>query len=420
MHTPTDPRYGERQKAPIGDTSPGNYIKELNAMAPLYAGIDETFTEQLRAFPTTRFKAPLDIRSREFYGFGAMLRGNPYDDRNESFATIKAGPARNHYQGDELAFHFCSLGTPLAIDHACHYSPRPWSAAMHNRPDMNGKRPVSVAARRAFATEPDVGSVFVADERTTLISHLPLEPHNTTKPGWEYPASNLPADKPWTMRRYAMLVTHDPAKSGIADYLVIRDEIESPEPVWWDLHMLARDIQQDGARFVFPGQLDVDATVHVLTPSVGNVEKREWGWSNERENGTRRNLRGEDYEKEHFGHYVPKDFERGTWGKTFEQSGEMTKWLRVKGAAGRTHWLVLIVPNLHGRPAPKVEKLSDTSARVTLGNEAEVIHLGSDGNFQAAIERGDKLTVLLKPGEVKPWAELDFRPMPPDLDQGAR
>lgn len=419
MHTPTDPRYGERQKAPIGDTHPGSYIKELNAMADLYKGIDDRFAEQLARFPQ-KWGGALDIRSREFYGFGAMLRGNPYDDRHESFATIKAGPARNHYQGDELAFHFCSLGTPLAIDHACHYSPRPWSASMHNRPDMNGLRPVAVAARRAFASQPGVGSVFVADERTTLISHLPLEPHNTTKPGWEYPTSNLPADKPWTMRRYTMLVEHDPAKSQLADYLVLRDEIESPEPVWWNLHVLARDIRQDGSRFTFPGQLDVDVTAHFLTPEVREVEKREWGWSRERKPGTLRGLRGEDYEREHFGRYIPQDFVRGTWGKTPEHSGEMTKWLRVKAPTGRTNWFVLIIPHLQGRPAPKVEKLSETSARVTLGDDSEVLHLGSDGKAQAAVERDGKLAILLEPGEVKPWGRLDFKPMPPDLDQGAR
>jgi len=420
MHTPTDPRYGERQKAPIGDTSPGSYVKELNAMGELYKGVDERFAEQLARFPV-KWDGALDLRSREFYGFGAMLRGNPYDGRNESFVTIKAGPARNHYQGDELAFHFCSLGTPLAIDHACHYSPRPWSASMHNRPDMSGLRPVSVAARRAFATAPGVASVFVAGERSTLISHLPLEPHNTAKPGWEYPTSNLPADKPWTMRRYVMLVEHDPAKSKIADYLIIRDEIDSPQPVWWNLHILAREIQQDGSRFTFPGQLDVDATVHVLTPRVREVEKREWGWSNERKSGTRRSLRGEDYEKEHFGRYIPQDFARGTWGKAPEQSGEMTKWLRVKGHEGRTNWLVLIVPNLQGRPAPKVEKHSDTSASVSLGAEVEIVHLGSDGEWcQAAVDRNGNATILLEAGEVKPWGEVDLKPMPPDLDQGAR
>ena len=98
----------------------------------------------------------------------------------------------------------------------------------------------------------------------------------------------------------------------------------------------------------------------------------------------------------------------------------MAKWLRVKGPAGLTKWLVVIMPNLRGTEAPKVERLSDSSAKITLGKEEETIHLGSDGKFQAAVDRGAKPSVLLKAGEVKPWAEVEFKPMPPTLDQGAR
>ncbi|MFP4055433.1 MAG: hypothetical protein ACLF0G_01015 [Candidatus Brocadiia bacterium] len=417
MHTPVDPRYSERQKAPIGDTHPGNYVEELNQMGELYRGIDDVFARQLARFPEP-WDGALDISSREFFGFGAMLRGNPYDDRHESFVAIKAGPARNHFQGDELAFHFCSLATPLAIDHACHYSPRPWSASMHNRPDMDGKRPVAIAVRRAFAAS-DEADVFVADERTRRISLLPLEPHNTTKPGWEYPVVTLPEDEPWTMRRYVLLVKHDPERSRIPDYVVVRDEIDSPQPVWWNLHVLARDIRQEGQRFLFPGQLDVDLTVHVLEPAIRRTERRQWGWSRERKRGTRKGLKGEAYEKEHFGHYVPEDFQRGTWGESFEHSGEMTHWLRLQGDAGRSRWLVLLVPHRRGRPAPTIEKLSPTRARVSLGEESEIVHLGSEGKYQAAVERDGRTTTLLEPGRVKPWSELEFKPIPPDIDKGA-
>ncbi|MGB2822130.1 MAG: hypothetical protein WBF17_14195, partial [Phycisphaerae bacterium] len=200
MHTPTDPRYGSRQKAPIGDTSPGNYVGRLNAAATYYNGIDDAFARRLARFPMGGEDA-FDISSREFFGFGAMMRGNAYDDRNESFVTVKAGPARNHYQGDELSFFFASAGTPLAIDYACHYSPRPWSAAMHNRPNMGEVRPVAVAVRRAFRKSA-AADVFVADEKTRRINHVPMAPHHATKPGWEYPWSELPAETPWLLRRY--------------------------------------------------------------------------------------------------------------------------------------------------------------------------------------------------------------------------
>lgn len=418
MHGPVDPRYGRRQKAPIGDTHPGSYVKELNEMGQFYEGVDDLFARQLKRFPQ-KWDAALDLSSREFYGFGAMLRGNPYNDGHESFVTIKAGPARNHYQGDELSFYFCSLGTPLALDYACHYSPRPWSASMHNRPDMNGLRPVAVAVRRAFASS-DAAVVFVADEQTRRISHVPMEPHHTIKPGWEYPTSYLSENEPWTTRRYAVLVKHDPKRSKIADYLVVRDEISSPQQVWWNLHMLARDIRRNGRTFFFPGQLDVDVNVHFVEPRIESFEKRQWGWSRQRTKGSLRNFKGEEYEDEHFGHYIPEDFQPGTWDKNFEHSGEMGKWLRVKGDAGRTNWLVLLIPHRRGQRGPKVERFSPTCVRVSLGDESEIIHLGTDGTYQAALQRNGTTEVLLKKGHVKPWSRLSFEPLPADLDRGAR
>ena len=416
METPVDPRYGVRQKAPIGDTSPGNHVQAIQGLAACYRGIDDRFAEQLARFPE-KWEGALDISSREFYGFGAMLRGNAYDERQESFVTIKAGPARNHYQGDELSFYFASRGTPLAIDYACHYSPRPWHAAMHNRPDMNGLRPVAIGARRALERS-EAADVFVADERTRDMNHVPLEPHNTTRPGWEYPTTRLAEDKPWTFRRFAMLVKHDPKASRLADYLVLRDEIESPELVWWNLHVLAREIRGDGPTFVFPGQLDVDLAAHVLAPALGQVEKRQWGWGGSMSD--RRGKKGKDYEEACFGRVVPKDFQRGTWNGGDGQGGEMARWLRLKGDAGRTDWLVVLVPVRQGETAPTVEVLSATSARVSLGGESEIVHLGSDGKWQAAVERGGRTTVLLKAGQVRPWAEVRFTPVPPDIDQGAR
>jgi hypothetical protein len=152
METPVDPRYGQRQKAPLGDTSVGSHVGRLNQLGESYRGVDEPFAEQLTRFPE-RWAGALDIGSRSFHGFGAALRGNAYDTNRESYVTIKAGPARNHYQGDELSFYFHSLSTPLAIDYACHYSPRPWHAAMHNRPDMDDQRPVAIGVRSTAPTE---------------------------------------------------------------------------------------------------------------------------------------------------------------------------------------------------------------------------------------------------------------------------
>ena len=398
METPVDPRYGTRQKAPLGDTSVGDYASHLNGVADDCREVDQLFSERLKRFPENWERA-LHIGSREFPGFGAMMRGNAYDERHESFVTVKAGPARNHYQGDELSFYFASLSTPLAIDYACHYSPRPNHAAMHNRPDMNGLLPLAIGVPRAFATNA-VADVFVADERATRVSHVPILPHETTMPAWEYPVTGLPDGKPWLFRRYAMLVKHDPASSRLPDYLVVRDEIESPEPPWWNLHVLARGIRTEGGAFLFSGQLGVELAVHVLSPDIGEVERRRWGWG-----GTladKRGKKGAAYEAACFGRVIPEDFTPGAWKGPDGHGGEQAEWLRLRAAAGRSEWLVVLMPRRRGTEAPRVERLDGSGARVSLGSETETVRVGTKGEHQASVIRNGDLTVLLPAGTVKP------------------
>ncbi len=401
METSVDPRYGTRQMAPLGDTSAGDYAPRLNAVADDYLGVDEIFAEQLRRFPE-KWERALDIGGREFPGFGAMMRGNAYDPRRESFATVKAGPARNHYQGDELSFYFASLSTPLAIDYACHYSPRPNHAAMHNRPDLNGFLPLAIGVPRAFATNA-VADVFVADEIATRVSHVPILPHETTMPGWEYPVTRLPEDKPWKFRRYAMLVKHAPASSRLPDYLVVRDEIESPEPLWWNLHVLARAVRRDGNTFVFTGQLGVDLAVHVLSPEIVEVEQRRWGWGGSL--ADKRGKKGAAYEAACFGRVVPEEFEFGTWKGPDGHGGEQAEWLRLRAAAGRSEWLVVLMPFRRGEQAPRVERLDGHRARVSLGSEAEIVCIGTMGDDQASVVQNGERSVLLPAGTVKAFGD---------------
>ena len=78
------------------------------------------------------------------------------------------------------------------------------------------------------------------------------------------------------------------------------------------------------------------------------------------------------------------------------------------------------MPVRAGGTGATVEKLSETSARIRLGEEAEVVNLGTGAAGQAAVERGGERQVLLEDGAVAPWAALEFKPAPPSLDQGAR
>jgi hypothetical protein len=84
----------------------------------------------------------------------------------------------------------------------------------------------------------------------------------------------------------------------------------------------------------------------------------------------------------------------------------MTVWLRLVAPAGRSDWLVVLVPHKRGEDAPRVERLSASSARITLGDETETVTLGpSDGPAAgaplAAVTRGTETTVLLAPGAVE-------------------
>lgn len=395
MHTPVDPRYGRRQIAPIGDTSPDNFSKKLHHLAPFFEESDPDFARQLQNFPNPS-DHPLDISSRAFPGFGAMLRGNAYDPLRESFVTIKAGPARNHYQGDELSFHFCSLGTPLAIDHACHYSPRPWHAAIHNRPDMNNLRPVGVGQPLAFRSS-EQADLFVAEETTTRMSHVPIEPHEAVKPGWEYPTTFLPESTPWRFRRYALLVKHGNKKSAPPDYLVLYDQIDSPQPPWWNLHVLGRNMSaEEEGIYEFEGQLGVDLSVHVLEGETRDVALKKWGWSGP--SNKRRELKGQTYEQQAFGQMIPEDFQRGTWS---EKKGEQTLWLRLKGPAGTSHRMVVLMPHNPTVGKPKVQHLRAGTVQISWNNEIEVIHLGPDAPHAAAIERSASSHVLLPQEELK-------------------
>lgn len=414
MHGPPDPRFGYRQIAPIGDTSPGAAGEIAAIAAYAYKDIDPAFAAVCRGFalsvspdgttgkPSTDLAildadpiAPADLStydwsSRTFPGFGAMMRGNAFTDV-ESFVTIKSGPARNHFQADEQSFTFHGLGVPLAIDYACHYSPRPWSAAMHNRPDMNGKRPITVATPRRFVTH-DVADVFVSDEETDRVALLPLEPHNTTKPGWEYPEEEL--GSAWRHRRWVMLVKHDPDASAMRDYLVVRDEVRAPEPVCWNLHVLARSVQQDGRAFHFAGQLGADLHVLLAAPEGATVQQRQWGWGGK--TSERRSLKGAEYEAQCFGRILPPDFEPGSWTS---EIGERAVWLRVKAPAGEP-WLAVLYPVKAGADAPRFEQPSGTSVRLSLGDQSETIHLGTEGIKQAAVERAGELITLIERGAV--------------------
>ncbi len=404
MHAPVDPRRGVRLLPPLGDTALGHYIDRLRALAEDYRGLDDGFADQLARFPES-WEGALDLSSERFAGFGAMLRGNAYSQR-ESFVTMKAGPARNHFYGDELSVYFAAEGAPLLIDYASHYSPRPWSAAANNRPNPGDLTPISIAAPRLFRAGA-VADLFVADEHSGRFHTAPLPPHHVRVPSWDHPEIHRDEDELWRARRYAMLVKHG-SESGLPDYLVLRDEIDSPrEPAWQNLHVLAREVRRTDPRtFRFRGQLGVDLTLWVFGPEIREVERRQWGWRGD--SHQRRAAKFEAYEERYFGDWIPEDFEPGTW-----EGGEMATWLRLRADPGRSEWTMLLIPHRADEAAATVRRVGPDTYRVERGGSVDVVRIAGDGGV--SVSRDGREHVVLERDGMRaaerrtppplPWAD---------------
>lgn len=71
-------------------------------------------------------------KTEELHGFGIIFTNRPGTKR-ETYLSFKSGPNRCHYHGDQLSFHYCANGLPVAVDHHCSYRPRAGQEHMHNR-----------------------------------------------------------------------------------------------------------------------------------------------------------------------------------------------------------------------------------------------------------------------------------------------
>ena len=267
---------------------------------------------------------------------------------------------------------------------------------------MDGLSPIAVAVPKAFATD-DTADVVVVDERTCRISHVPILPHETVKPGYEYPTTMLPEDAPWRMRRYIMLVKHDPTTSKMADYVVVRDEIHSPQSAWQNLHVLARSIEPQGeGRYFFPGQLDVDLTVHVCGTTPDRTEQRLWGWGGN--SSERRTVKGSEYEAKYLGHVIPENFRPGTWD---ESSGEQSQWLRLRAPQGRTIGCLCLRRITAVRKLPTWSRLVRIRSASRWGKNRRRSIWAPMANSQAAVRRRDETTRLLQGVTRGEIAELE-------------
>ncbi len=409
MHTPVDPRLGRRSLASIGDTHPwqGGTGRLFGMVAAGMAKTDPAFARACMAMYRHYYGdegtgdlvddvllvdrsleagdlADLDWSSAAFPGFGAVLRSRFGTDR-ETFLTMKCGPARGHYQGDELSIHVFGAGRPLALDWHCGYKPRPDQEHMHNRVNLGDNENMDAVGKVLAFASTDAADCVAGEVRSDRLRKMPRYAHEIV---WQatYPRRELA--RPATYRRLVMLVKH-PKDSAFQDYVVFRDELDTDEPATFNLFTLSRGIRREGRLFRFDGQLDTDAVLYLAAPAKVDVATDRWSWPKQDDSSR-----------------IPEDFRVGEnrWTR-----GEWQPWLRLSAAPGQD-FLTVLYPFRKGEPVPRFETLADgRGVKVTLGKESEEVYLATDApeaaRGQAVVVRGNDRAVILTPGTLEPMGE---------------
>ncbi|MFO8012337.1 MAG: hypothetical protein R6X20_03425 [Phycisphaerae bacterium] len=407
LHTPPDPRVGRRLLLPMGRE--GGWRDDVGRLfgiaaagvrpsdadlARLWMGLwrgyygdggsGDLVADVLLADPSLP-AAPgteADWPSRACEGYGAVLRsraGTPA----ETLVALRCGGAGGRSRGDEMALVFYGGGRPVAPGW---HAPPDLSVPqehMHNRVTLGEDENMDAAGRLLAVASTPAADVAVAQVRATHLRRMPPRP-DEAEAGSALPRRRLA--RPARYRRWVMLVKH-PEGSPLADYLVVRDELDATEPAAFNLFVLARQVRRAGRAFRFDGQLGADAVLYLATPEPETVTRTEWGWS--RGAATARNG-GRAAE-------IPPGFDRagGRW-----RGGEVQQGVRVRARPGKP-FLAILYAHKKGEKAPAFEPVADgRGVRVRLGPAGETVYLGSDppkrAGGQAAVHRGDKRTVVVQ------------------------
>ena len=399
--TPFDRRLGLRHEAPIGDTHrwTSGGVNKFGVLAKYYAETDPAFAAELMGIrqllrdqgqrggffeevvEVPHQIAPLPVEkmdwgSHAFAGFGSVMRSR-FGTSNETFVSFKAGAAHGHYHNDDLSYHFYGAGTPLSLDYNCSYHPRGDHAALHNsmtfgvaKPFLHSSDTNAVPAQEqlhgrakmlAFRSTP-AADIAVAERTGDHLQLAPIYPEQS-RYAYGYPTRALPA--PITHRRTLVLVKH-PANSKLADYLVVRDATQTTEPQQLNIHLLVRDMKQDGQLFRATGQWDTDALVYVAG-EMKDVTVGRWFY-------------GGDEEK-----LIPPVGHTGLWN-----AGEYQKWLRIETAPGKPV-LWALYPRKQGAPEPKITTLPDGLRVAVAGDADEIILTGKTAIIR---QKGRETTLL--------------------------
>lgn len=239
---------GERQSHPGGDTHPpGPDVYESLGRF----GLKEDLTA---------------LKTEEMAGFGMIFRNRPGTPQ-ETYLAFKSGPNRGHFHGDQLSFHYCANGRPLAVDHHSSYAPRAGQEHMHNRvafhtdklpwANMDGYERLI-----AFKTSDtvDVAMGQVESDRLRAAEEFPPEKWDTRLPQEVF-------DTPLKYRRTIVFL-----KQAGQDCFVIRDQYAGPDVyATYCLHVLGDRCEQKNNVFDFDGLQAL-----VVKPTEFSVAHHDW------------------------------------------------------------------------------------------------------------------------------------------------
>lgn len=340
---------GRRGSHPGGDTH-WEYIQHDPAEFAKEFGVEEDVTK---------------FETEELANFGVVFRNRCGTER-ETYLAFKSGPARGHFHGDQLSFHYSAGRKQLAIDHACSYNPHAAQEHMHNRvafftedmpyANLDGFERVIAFKPGAVA---DIAIGQVENTRLREVAKFPPNP-------WDMEYPRLEMDGLMKYRRTVVQV-----KGDKRDYFVIRDQYESPADInaVYCLHVLGDTMQREGSTFSFDG-LDV----FVAEPEEYEASSMDWTYTN-------------------------------THGKTSHI--ESTKGLRLTLPADSGEFVTVLMPT-SGGPIPKMAPIADG---VRVGTD----EIAFGGN---AIDDDDSLAYVTVRRDAKVVSELTGADIDMDRDQG--
>jgi hypothetical protein len=277
-------------------------------------------------------KAPAEL-SHSFPGFGSILRTS-WTQSSATYVCHRTGPNYDHYHEDFNSIVFYAKGAPLCLDFGNLYQPipriEPW---YHNRVSFDK----SDSPQHATTS----GELVAMQSLPSVI---------------DYSYGKSWGGSGQEDHRHVLLIKS--ANPLGANYVVMRDKTASKQPnqdFYWNLFCLSKDPTIEGNLVHFPGQLEVDLDVYMLSPAEPKIEKDYWNW------------------KQRI--YVWADFSEEQYG------------IRVVKQSSGEDFFSVLYPRARGQPAAKVVRSQDGSGlRVSHmeGTDLVLLSPGKPAKFEDA------------------------------------